>query len=99
MNNKCYSLEHSPLYRLRNRRKLAILLKLDERYFCRECEYIYHGFSRSKPNGDGIRKFTVPFDDLKVIQKQISKLLSRIETPDWVMSGKKSCSYITNAKY
>jgi hypothetical protein len=101
MSNKCYALEQSPLYRLRNRRKLATLLKLDERYFYQEHEYAheYHSFSKPKPNGDGMRKFTVPSDDLKIIQKQVSKLLSRIETPDWVMSGKKSCSYITNAKF
>lgn len=98
MSKKYYALEQSPLYRLRNRRKLATLLKLDERYFCQEHEYAYHGFSRPKPNGDGMRNFTVPSDDLKNIQKQISKLMNRIETPNWVMSGKKSCSYITNAK-
>lgn len=99
MSDKYYALEQSPLYRLRNRRKLATLLKLDERYFCQEHEYTYHEFSRPKSNGDGMRKFTVPSEELKIIQKQISRLMSRIETPDWVMSGKKSCSYITNAKF
>lgn len=98
MSSKCYLLEQSPLFRMRNRRKLATLLKLDEKYFSNEREYTYHSFSRPKPNGDGVRNFTVPSDELKIIQKQICKLLSRIETPEWVMSGKKSCSYITNAK-
>ena len=32
--NKIYPLEKSPLYKIRNRKKLAILLGLPEEYFC-----------------------------------------------------------------
>lgn len=96
--NEQYSLEKSPLYRLRNKRKLADYLKVNKDYFEKEHNYQYNVFSRPKPNGDGERVFTVPPDELKKIQKQVCRLLNRIETPDWVISGKKGYSYITNAE-
>jgi len=96
--SKAYPLEKSPLYRIRNRRKLAELLNLPKDYFAHSHEQVYTKFSKQKPNGDGVRKFTVPQGELKVIQKRLCSLLSRIETPDWVMSGKKHRSYITNAQ-
>lgn len=96
--SKGYALEKSPLYRMRNKRKLAECLKVEKNYFLKPHNYKYNEFSRPKPNGDGERKFTVPPDELKKIQKQICKLLNRIETPEWVISGKKGCSYITNAE-
>ncbi|MDE6251977.1 MAG: reverse transcriptase family protein [Lachnospiraceae bacterium] len=96
--SKCYQIESSPLYRLRNRRKLAELLNLPKNFFKESHTYCYNEFSKPKPNGDGERHFTVPPEDLKDIQKHICKLLNRITTLEWVMSGKKSCSYITNAE-
>lgn len=96
--SKCYPIESSPLYRLRNRRKLAELLKLPKNYFNKQHIYCYNEFSQPKANGDGERHFAEPSEDLKDIQKQICKLFGRIITPEWVMSGKKSCSYVTNAE-
>ncbi len=96
--SKIYSLEQSPLYRLRNRRKLAEYLNLPANHFLESHKYKYIEFSRPKPNGDGKRHFIVPSEDLKVVQKQLCKLMRRIETPEWLMSGKKSCSYITNSE-
>lgn len=96
--SKCYKIENSPLYRMRNRRKLAILLGVPSNYFSYIHEFQYDKFSRPKPNGNGQRCFTVPVGEIKIIQKRICQLLSRIETPDWVISGKKHFSYITNAE-
>lgn len=96
--SKTYQIEKSPLYRMRNRRKLAILLGLPEKYFLKIQQHEYYEFSKPKPNGDGERHFTVPAEELKLVQKVLCRLLTRIETPDWVMSGKKHCSYITNAE-
>jgi hypothetical protein len=96
--NKKYAIEKSPLYRLRNRRKLAECLNLPTNYFRQEHEYVYKEFSRPKPNGDGERHFTEPRNEIKVIQKRICKLMKRIETPAWLMSGKEGCSYITNSE-
>lgn len=96
--NDTYRIEQSPLYRMRNRRKLAILLKLPDNYFRRDHHFIYHEFSRLKSNGRDRRYYAVPEEELKSIQKRICKLLSRIETPEWVMMGKKHRSYINNAE-
>lgn len=96
--NDTYSLEKSPLYRMRNRRKLAVLLELPEKFFKQEYHFIYHEFSRLKANGKDKRDYAVPEGELKLIQKRICKLMSRIETPEWVMTGKKHCSYVNNAE-
>lgn len=96
--SKIYKIEQSPLYRMRNKRKLAVLFGLPKNYFSHRSEYNYFEFSKPKPNGDGERHFTVPSEELKLIQKALCRLLMRIETPEWVMSGKKHCSYITNAE-
>lgn len=96
--SKIYPIEFSPLYRMRNRRKLARVLKVDEKYFKHNHTYKYDHFSRPKTNGTGTRNFTVPEEELKIIQKRICKLMSRIVTPEWVISGKKNQSYISNAQ-
>lgn len=93
---KTYSLQASPLYRLRNRKKLAELLELPPTFFRKEHTFRYDEFSRPKLSG-GERHFTVPEEALKAIQKRLCRLLTRIETPEWVTSGKKQSSYITNA--
>ncbi|MFR7991363.1 MAG: reverse transcriptase family protein [Lachnospiraceae bacterium] len=95
--NKTYPLKNSPLYGMRNRTKLALLLGLNKNYFSKIHKYTYNCFSRPKPNG-GERYFTEPTGELKLIQKRINRLLSRIETPNWVTSGKKQNSYVTNAQ-
>ncbi|MBQ8298863.1 MAG: RNA-directed DNA polymerase [Clostridia bacterium] len=96
--SKMYALEQSPLYRMRNKKKLATLLGISTNYLMQEHGQDYYKFSRPKPNGDGTRNFTVPSDELKYAQKKLCRLLSRIQTPDWVISGKKNHSYITNAE-
>ena len=83
--SKTYPIEFSSLYRMRNRRKLARVLKLDEKYFKQNHTYKYNHFTEPKPNGTGTRNFTVPEKELKSIQKRICKLMSRIETPEWVV--------------
>lgn len=96
--SKTYPLQSSKLYRMRNRRKLAELLGLPANYFKNNHYYEYKIFERTKANGKESRQFSVPDDELKRIQKRIYTLLSRIETPNWVMFGKKHCSYIDNAE-
>lgn len=94
----CYELEKSFFYRLRNRKKLSEYLELDPRFF-NTLSYkkfiVYKNFDLIKPNG-GIRNINNPEKTLKAIQKVILKYLSRIETPDWLISGKRGRSYINN---
>ena len=94
--NKIYPLSKSPLYRLRNRKKLAKLLFLRERYFYEKHNYKYK--QKSIPKSDGSeRVLEIPDYELKKIQARIHTLLQRIETPYWLKSGKKGESHITNA--
>lgn len=97
-NNKQYGLEASPLYRMRNRRKLAQLLGLSTDYFKKQHDYQYRTFPMTKKSG-GERYVSDPEPSLKRMQKRLCNLLSRISTPDWVKSGKKHSSYINNADF
>ena len=96
-----YDIEKSILYRLRNRTKLAILLRLAPKFFSKSSykQIIwYQTFSIAKLNGEE-RIIHNPNKNLKNIQKRILRYLSRIATPHWLMSGKKGKSYIDNGKY
>lgn len=68
--SKTYSIEFSPLYRMRNRRKLARVLKLDEKYFKQNHTYKYNHFSEPKPNGTGNSKFHGPGKRIKKYSKK-----------------------------
>lgn len=96
---KNYSIDKSFLYKLRNRGKLAEMLGLPLNYF--RCNYkqdiIYNEFI--KDTGKKKRKIQSPGKNLKKIQKKILKYLSKINVPDWLISGKKGKSYIDNAIY
>ena len=94
---KIYSIEKSPLYKLRNKQKLAELLKLPTNYFRTIHTYKYFEFFEDKPDGSK-RRINNPEKKLKIIQKRIFNLLNRIERPEWVISGQKGKSYVDNAK-
>lgn len=96
--NRTYSLEKSPLYRMRNKAKLAKLLCLSDKHFRVFRVYGYNEFSKPKPDGSGRRYFMDPKEELKKIQKKICGLMGRIEVPKWVKSAQKGESYITNCK-
>ncbi len=96
-NNKIFPLEKNPLYRIRNKKKLAILL----------------GTSLSKlqklSKSNSYKVFTItknskqrvcqePLNDLKKVHNKIRCLLTKIKTPTYLISGKKGLSYIDNAR-
>lgn len=96
MNNE-YCIQKSPLYKLRNRQKLAKLLGLPNSYFRTIHKYKYFEFSKDKTDGSK-RIINNPEDSLKRIQKRIFDLLNRIEKPKWIISGQKGLSYVDNAR-
>ena len=96
-----YSLEKSPLYRLSNKRKLESMIGL-ERYSLNKISsrITYNSFMIAKKgDGDGERLITAPNHYLKRIQRAAYNLMSRIEKPDWLISGSKGKCYIDNARY
>ena len=93
-----YRLEKGPLYRLRNKRRLADLLNIT----FERLEYLskvqpYNSFQKTVAGK--IRNIDEPEIELKKVQKRVKNLLSRIELPPWLFSGKKGVSYIDNARF
>ena len=97
---KKYPLNQCALYKCRTKKKLAVYMGTD---LC-EIRMIldtmkYHSFQIPKKNGIDMRNITSPCHTLKKAQTRILRLLEGINRPDWLMSGEKGKSYITNAKY
>lgn len=97
--NKQYPLENSPLFNLSNKRKFEELIGIEKYSLNKTSKYIsYYKFTEAKKSG-GERLITAPNNYLKKIQRSIYNLMSRIERPDWLISGSKGKCYIDNAKY
>jgi len=97
-NNKTYKLEQSPLYKLASKSKLASLLHISKRdLILLSKNQPYKSFD-IEVSGK-IREVDNPQKKLKEVQTRIKSLLAKIETPNWLFSGKKGCSYIDNASF
>ena len=90
---KRYPLRSSCLYKVATKRDLARLLQSDLGFLRSQtrCEKPYLEFSV-----DG-RNIQEPKPGLKAVQARFARLLSAIETPEYVHSGVKKRSYVTNA--
>ena len=97
MESKTYKLEQSFLHRLRSKRNLAIQLGVAKNFFCRPFKIQYRTHDIVQDNK--IRTINDPVDRFKRIQRNLLKYLQRISTPDWLISGKKGKTYITNAEH
>ena len=97
--HKTYPLNQSPLYKLQTRRRLAGLFDMSvaelERLAKRPDNYRIFtiGKNTNKP-----RQVEEPKPHLERIHRRIFNLLRRIEPPEYLHSGIKGRSYITNAK-
>lgn len=95
---KKYDINQCSLYKCRNKRKLAELLRLSYSKFNELDKLIeYHSFTKEKRDGDK-RIITAPNNDLKKIQKRILRLFTYVERPEWLISGERGKSYIDNGK-
>lgn len=98
---KNYLISRSPLYQLSSKTKLAELLGVSKQYLL-HFKYTrdnYKCWERPKKNNNGTRPVEDPNYELKKIQSKLNKLLSRIVTSEYLMSGKKHSNYIVNAQY
>ncbi len=96
--NKIYSIEKSPLYGLKNKKKLSGLLGIDHLHLemlTSDDNY----YIQKKIRGSKERETQTPFGELDIAHKKIFKFLSRIETPEYLFSGKKGLSYVNNASF
>lgn len=95
--NKQYPLKDSCFYKLKSKQRLSKLLNIelsslqtltsDDNYNC------YTDLSGSKP-----RDIEHPHLNLDKVQTRIASLVCRIEQPDYIHSGVKGRSHITNAE-
>lgn len=96
---KSYPLNQSPLYKLNSRRKLADLFGMPVKELERLAKRPdnYRKFTIGK-NTDKPRNVEEPKAHLERLHRRLFNLLRRIETPEYLHSGVKGKSYITNAK-
>ena len=94
-----YPLKQSPLYHLRRKKKLEELLGIScKELYNLDISQCYYNFSIPKKDGSS-REVSAPNKKLKLVQKRLLRLLQRIESPDWLISGKRGKSYTDNARF
>lgn len=96
---KTYALDQCPLYKVSNRRRLAkevfnVDLTFLERLASNEKNFRVFKIKQ----GEKERQVEVPKVVLERIHRRLFQLLARIEKPDYLHSGVRGRSYITNAK-
>lgn len=97
--NKSYSLADSPFFLLKSKKKLAALLgvTISDLVLLKKDEGNYSIFEQLSKKGK-VRKIQKPLDTLDIVHTRIASLLSRITLPEYLHSGKKGHSNITNAR-
>ena len=101
--NTRYPLNQSPLYKLHNRKKLAELFdtKIQELERLADApDSQYRRFEKTiEKNGKFKKRFIEhPKPELRRIQRRLVSLLDRIQPPDYLHSGFRGRSYISNAR-
>ncbi|MGQ8774620.1 reverse transcriptase family protein [Serratia sp. NA_112.1] len=96
--NKSYQIIDSPLYKLKSKKKLVDLLgfSLAELNLLKNDEENYSVFDQLSKKGK-TRKIQKPLEKLDRVHTRLASLLTRISTPNYLHSGKKQHSNITNA--
>ena len=102
MKMKRYPLDQSPFYKLQSRKRLAEHLGvtvLDLEQMAESQNVLYTRFDKEieKDGKKKVRFIEYPKPKLRVIQKRLVLLLDRIQPPDYLHSGYRGRSYITNA--
>lgn len=91
-----YDVSQSVLYKLHSKKKLAEILgvPLNTLQLCKSDSY-YSCFDLEQKNK--IRSIQQPIDQLMLVHKRVASLLNRLIHPDYLHSGRKKHSIITNA--
>jgi hypothetical protein len=91
-----YSLDRSPFFRLKSKRKLAFILQVSFsklKKLSRDTSEYYSVFTLE----DGGRLVEAPTSLLKTVHKRVYSLLSRIQVQDSIYSPRKGISIVQNA--
>lgn len=94
---KAYQFSDSPFYRLRSKKRLADILQVDLQALSElagdDLYRVFQDTSGRKP-----RQIEQPLSKLDKVHTRIASLLCRLVVPDYLHSGVKGRTYITNAK-
>jgi hypothetical protein len=98
-NGKSYELTDSSLYKIKSKTKLLSVLLLEKEHLPQLKASIgdYHIFNEQGKNGKP-RTIEKPNHFLDKIQSRIASLLCRVKTPEFIHSGTKKRSHVSNAK-
>lgn len=97
--SKFYPLHQCPLYRLRSRKKLASEVFNVDLSFLEQLASNGDNFRIFHiSQGEKLRQVETPKPVLERLHRRLFELLERIEKPDYLHSGVKGRSYITNAE-
>lgn len=92
-----YSIEQSPLYGVTSIHRLAEVLKIRVGRL-RSLDYLTAQFKEGTVERNGKeRKTETPIRSMRRLHNRVQALLTRIETPDYLHSGKRKRSYLSNA--
>lgn len=91
---KLYPLNQSPLFKLKNKKKLLEIIGLSKK----QADKLMLDSGYKEFENDAGRKIQEPIAQLKAVHRKIGVLLSRIELPPYLHSGRKKHSTLTNAE-
>lgn len=91
--NKTYHINQSPFFKLSTKGKLAGLLKVERS----DLKKLADGLQYKVWKNDKGRLIQEPFGMLKIVHERIFKILRCIVAPDYLHSGVKGRSYVSNA--
>ena len=95
---KSYPLNQSPLYLMLSRKKLAGLLGFSPAALQRLADRTDNYVKFTIKQGEKERHIQAPKASLEKVHRKLFTCLVRIEKPEYLHSGRKEHSYITNAK-
>ncbi|WP_294379286.1 reverse transcriptase family protein [uncultured Clostridium sp.] len=96
---KKYDISQSPLYKLKNKRKLEQIIELNKYELNKFKEWNTYKVGKIPKKDGDFREINKPNYKLKRVQKKLQMLLSKIKRPEWLISGEKNKCYINNAEY
>ncbi|EOV0827829.1 reverse transcriptase family protein [Cronobacter sakazakii] len=91
---KLYPLNQSPLFKLKSKKKFLEIIGLSKK----QADKLMLDSAYKEFENEAGRKIQEPIAQLKAVHKRIGALLSRIELPPYLHSGRKKHSTLTNAE-
>lgn len=92
--SKLYPLNQSPLFKLKSKKKLLEIIGLSKK----QADKLMLDSAYKEFENDAGRTIQEPIAQLKAVHKRIGSLLSRVELPPYLHSGRKKHSTLTNAE-